>query len=113
MSPGFVAPALVATLLDAALRVAIGGESLGVLASALTAAVGLFVAYQAYRGFRRNESRPMLYLAIGIFLVTTVSFVASHVVVVALGTSDAVALLVRTLLDVAGLSAILYALTGA
>jgi uncharacterized membrane protein (DUF441 family) len=29
------------------------------------AALGLFIAYLAYRGYRRNDSRPMLYLAIG------------------------------------------------
>jgi uncharacterized membrane protein (DUF441 family) len=29
------------------------------------AAIGLFIAYLAYRGYRRNASRPMLYLAIG------------------------------------------------
>jgi uncharacterized membrane protein (DUF441 family) len=29
------------------------------------AALGLFIAYLAYRGYRRNDSRPMLYLAVG------------------------------------------------
>ena len=29
------------------------------------AALGLFIAYLAYRGYRRNASRPMLYLAVG------------------------------------------------
>jgi hypothetical protein len=29
------------------------------------AALGLFIAYLAYRGYRRNDSRPMLYFAVG------------------------------------------------
>jgi hypothetical protein len=41
-----------------------------------SAVVGAYVAYQAYRGFRRNESRPMQYLSIGLFLLTGVFVVA-------------------------------------
>ncbi|WP_425499719.1 DUF7521 family protein [Halorarum halobium] len=33
------------------------------------AALGLFIAYLAYRGYRRNDSRPMLYLAIGFGII--------------------------------------------
>jgi hypothetical protein len=33
------------------------------------ALLGLFVAYQAYRGYRRNESRPMLFIALGFVLI--------------------------------------------
>jgi hypothetical protein len=33
------------------------------------ALLGLFIAYQAYRGYRRNESRPMLFIALGFVLV--------------------------------------------
>lgn len=83
------------------------------LARALTATVGFFVAYQAYRGYRRNDSRPMLYLGVGICLVTTVSFVVSTLIVRPLGASDGVAILAWTLLHVAGLASILYAFTGA
>lgn len=32
-------------------------------------AIGLFIVYTAYRGYRRNESRPMLFIALGFFLV--------------------------------------------
>lgn len=38
--------------------------------AAVTGAVGMFVVYQAYRGYRRNGRRPMLYLAVGIILLT-------------------------------------------
>ncbi|THE66371.1 hypothetical protein D8Y22_03525 [Salinadaptatus halalkaliphilus] len=39
------------------------------------ALVGIAIAYIAYRGYRRNESRPMLYLAVGFVLVLGVPFV--------------------------------------
>lgn len=35
----------------------------------VTIAVGLVIAYIAYRGYRRNDSRPMLYVATGFVLV--------------------------------------------
>ena len=33
-------------------------------------AVGLFIGYHAYRGFRRHESRPMRFLSIGLSFLT-------------------------------------------
>ncbi|WP_436909723.1 DUF7521 family protein [Halosimplex marinum] len=82
-------------------------------AGALTAAVGLFVAYQAYRGYRRNDSRPMLFLGVGIFLVTAAPFVVTTLLVSVLLASDAAAILAWALLEILGLGSILYALTGA
>jgi len=83
------------------------------LAGSLTAAVGLFVAYQAYRGYRRNDSTPMLFLGLGIFLVTVVPFLVTTVLGGVPGVSDAVVLLSWTILEIVGLGSILYALTGA
>lgn len=40
----------------------------------LKAIIGLAIAYIAFRGYRRNESRPMLYLAIGFVMVLGVPF---------------------------------------
>ncbi|SDQ21356.1 DUF7521 family protein [Natronobacterium texcoconense] len=40
----------------------------------LKAFIGLGIAYIAYQGYRRNESRPMLYLAVGFVLVLGVPF---------------------------------------
>ena len=34
----------------------------------LGAGLGVFIAYLAYRGYRRNRSRPMLFVAIGFVL---------------------------------------------
>jgi hypothetical protein len=33
------------------------------------AVLGVFIAYLAYRGYRRNDSRPMLFVAVGFVLV--------------------------------------------
>lgn len=40
----------------------------------LGALLGIFVAYQAYRGYRRNDSRPMLFISIGFVLALGVPF---------------------------------------
>jgi hypothetical protein len=99
--------------LDGGVLPAAVSVDLPVVAGAITALIGLFVAYQAYRGYRRNFSKPMGYLAVGILFVTTVSFVVPQIIVGATGVSDAAAILIMTTLDVVGLSAILYALTDA
>jgi hypothetical protein len=33
-----------------------------------------YIGYQAYRGFRRHQSRSMQYLSMGLFLLTAVAF---------------------------------------
>jgi hypothetical protein len=91
----------------------VGSVEVPTLARALTALVGFFVAYQAFRGYRRNDSRPMLFLSVGIAFVTTVSFVVSTLVARPLGASEGLAVLSWTLANVAGLAAIFYAFTGA
>jgi len=40
----------------------------------VSALVGLFVGYQAFRGLRRNQSRPMRYLSVGLILLTAVTY---------------------------------------
>ncbi|MWG36853.1 DUF7521 family protein [Halomarina oriensis] len=49
-----------------------------VLAGASTL-LGLFIGWQAYRGFRRNASRSMRYLSVGLVLLTAVTFSAAFV----------------------------------
>ncbi|MCW8173781.1 hypothetical protein D8S78_24730 [Natrialba swarupiae] len=46
----------------------------------LAAVIGGFVATQAYRGYRRYNSRPMLLLAAGVLLLTVGSFVGAIMV---------------------------------
>lgn len=36
--------------------------------------VGSYVGYQAYRGYRRHDSRAMRALSVGLFFLTAVSF---------------------------------------
>jgi hypothetical protein len=38
----------------------------------VTVAMGSFVVYQAYRGYRRHDRQQMLFLALGIGLITVV-----------------------------------------
>ena len=76
---------------------------------ALTAAVGLFVAALAYRGFRRNDAPKMRALAVGIGLLTAGVFTAVVLAELA-GVGGGVVLLVRGLVTVLGLCAVLYAL---
>lgn len=78
--------------------------------------LGLFVGYQAYRGFRRNASRSMRYLSLGLVLLTAVTFSAAFVGSVLLRYGvlapefrDPFTLVVRTLQFV-GLALIAYSL---
>lgn len=62
-------------------------EYLVVLALTLLAiSVSLFIVFQAYRGSRRNQSRRMLFLAVGLVFLTVVPFSLS-LVLTALGQS--------------------------
>jgi hypothetical protein len=88
------------------------GGGLSTVTATVTALAGAFVAYQGYRGYRRNDSPPMLYLAIGILLLTTVSFVARQVVGLAAG-GAATAQFAALTVSIAGLLAVLYSFTGA
>lgn len=89
------------------------GSGLSTATATLTALVGAFVAYQGYRGYRRNESQPMLYLAIGIVLLTTVPFLVRQVIGLASVGGPAGGQFAATTLSVAGLLAVLYSFTGA
>lgn len=78
----------------------------------LAAVVGGFVATQAYRGYQRYDSRPMLLLATGILLLTVGSFVGAHIVDTLVDVSDAVVLVVVGASELAGLVFVLRSLTG-
>jgi ABC-type spermidine/putrescine transport system permease subunit II len=80
-------------------------ETLAVVASALTAVVGVFVAYQAYRGYRRNDSDTMRALAVGVILVAVVPFVVVPVDGL-LGLTDAQSLVAVLLSHTLGLAVI-------
>ncbi|MCW8173191.1 hypothetical protein D8S78_19205 [Natrialba swarupiae] len=54
------------------------------------------IAYIAYRGYRRNESRPMLYLSTGFVLVLGVPFVFFVVAISLVGAIGPVAVQSRS-----------------
>lgn len=83
----------------------------------LTIAIGIAIAYVAFRGYRRNESRPMLFIAIGFVLAIALPGtlqVVLYVIVLGFGfqlpvdTTYVVA--VFQLSSLFGMAAILYAL---
>lgn len=41
--------------------------------------VGGYIGYQAYRGYRRHDSRTMQFLSLGLFLLTAVAFSVAFV----------------------------------
>lgn len=94
-----------------------GGQPSGIVQSGLLAyelvgaALGVFIAYLAYRGYRRNRSRPMLFVSLGFALALGVPL-ALTVVYLALPVSGGrvgVQVLNQTF-EVAGLLCIIYGL---
>lgn len=79
--------------------------------------LGLFIAFQAYRGYRRNRSRRMLFLALGLVLLTVAPFALSLITTFA-GQQFGFGPLVYTywlpiitrLIEISGLGCILYSL---
>lgn len=82
--------------------------ALEALLQLLGIAVGSIVVYQAARGYRRNDSRAMLFLALGLAALGPVHFVVALVPGFPVATS-----LANQLLDIVGLVLILYSLTRA
>lgn len=91
---------------------AVGVDTLAAMTvgSAIPAALGGFVTVQAYRGYRRHESRPMGLLAVGVGLVTVGPFVASALFKRVPVVSDAVVLGSLWATQLLGLVAILRSL---
>lgn len=88
-------------------------EGLVLLFPAVIAVAGVFVAYQAYRGYQRNQSQPMLYLALGIVLLTAVPASLNLGLSRLTTATEAGILLAITAAHLGGVAAILYALTRA
>ncbi len=76
--------------------------------------LSLIVVSQAVRGYRRNDSRPMLFLALGIVLLTIVPTVVT-IVGARLYDARTVGLVISPLassIEVLGLGSIVYSLYG-
>jgi len=82
----------------------------------LKAVIGMGIAVIAYRGYRNNQSRPMLFLAMGFILVLGMPFVLyvgglSAVVIIGMpAVGQAIVIALAELCQLAGLVAILHAL---
>lgn len=91
-------------------------EAAVMLVQIVQAIVGIGIAYIAYRGYRRNESRPMLYIAIGFILVLGVPFalyIGAFAAIAATGLASDMQLLVVGIAEISqllGLVAIWHAL---
>lgn len=69
--------------------------------------LGTFIVYLAYKGYRRNASKPLLYVALGFALITAATMIEGILYVIV--QSDLiVALLASTLVTVIGFIAIIY-----
>lgn len=87
-------------------------ELLTVASLLLVALVGTILAVQAYRGYRRNDSRAMKYLAIGLLLLTLGPFVINVSVTTLTAADQATTVFLENVSRLLGLVAITYSLYG-
>lgn len=75
------------------------------------AVLGVAIAYLAYRGYRRNESRPMLFVALGFALALGVPLVLTllYLVLPMAGFQVEFQLAIQTI-EIVGLLSIIYGL---
>lgn len=88
------------------------GLQAGLLAyELLGAALGVFIAYLAYRGYRRNQSRPMLFVSIGFALALGVPLLLTLVYLALPVSGGRVAVQIASqTFEIAGLLCIIYGL---
>lgn len=80
-----------------------------ILTTLVVLILGAYVGYQAYRGYRRNSNRPILFLGLGIFLVTTIRQLASVITYLVVGENPLLLLIVFFGVSITGLASVLYA----
>lgn len=89
-----------------------GSVQLGLVAYELVGALlGLVIAYLAYRGYRRNQSRPMLFVSVGFVLALGVPLAITLIYLALPVTGGRVIVQVVTqTFEIAGLLSIIYGL---
>ncbi|WP_255167880.1 DUF7521 family protein [Natrononativus amylolyticus] len=87
-------------------------EVLTVASLFLVALIGTLIAVQAYRGYRRNDSRPMLFLAVGLLLLTLVPFVLNVALNTLASPEQVTVVFLENVSRLLGLLAITYSLYG-
>ncbi|WP_423744233.1 DUF7521 family protein [Haladaptatus sp. SPP-AMP-3] len=73
--------------------------------------LGLLIAYQGFRGYRRNHSEPMLFVAIG-FIFLTIGGTMGCSLIQSLQISATTFGAVQTVLVAMGMGCVLYSLYG-
>ena len=71
--------------------------------------LGAFIVYLAYKGYKRNSSKPLLYVAIGFALITAGTIVEG-VLYVMLGSELLNAIATGTAVTILGFAAIIYSI---
>lgn len=82
-----------------------------VIAKLITVGLGFLIAYQAYRGYRRNQNKPLLYVAAG-FLTISIGSVLEGILFDVLHFSLFHAGTLQTSIVALGMLFVLYALYG-
>ncbi|MFC7130529.1 DUF7521 family protein [Haloferax chudinovii] len=82
-----------------------------VIAKLITMLLGFLIAYQAYRGYRRNDSQPMFYVAVG-FVFISFGAVIEGILFDVIGLSLFDSGTVATIIVALGMLSVLYALYG-
>jgi len=75
----------------------------------LALVLGTFIVYLAYRGYKRNRSRPLFYVAVGFALITA-GTMAEGVLYVVIGSELLTAIAAGTAVTVLGFLAIIYSI---
>ncbi|MFC4247794.1 hypothetical protein ACFOZ7_12640 [Natribaculum luteum] len=87
-------------------------ELLTVVSLFLVALLGTIIAYQAYRGYRRNDATSMLYLAIGLLLLTLCPFLINIAITTLVAPARVVIVFLENVSRLLGLLVIMYSLYG-
>ncbi|MEY7847950.1 hypothetical protein AB7C87_01940 [Natrarchaeobius sp. A-rgal3] len=87
-------------------------ELLTIVSLFLVALMGAIIAYQAYRGYRRNDATSMLYLALGLLLLTVCPFVVNVAINTVTNADHLVTVFFENVSRLLGLLAITYSLYG-
>jgi hypothetical protein len=80
--------------------------------------LGTYVAYLAYKGYMRNSSRPLLFVAVGFTLITAATVIEGLLYVVIAPMTDSIsnlllALFVSTTITLIGFISIIYSIYSA
>ncbi|WP_152419415.1 DUF7521 family protein [Halobiforma nitratireducens] len=87
-------------------------ELLTVASLFLVALIGTVIAYQAYRGYRRNDAPSMLYLSIGLLLLTLFPFLVNVSINTFTDAQQVATVFFENVSRLLGLVAITYSLYG-